>query len=300
TMNALWRRTLIATLSIGCTAIGAMAAEATCECQPTEGYLVTRLWDIVSINWTDQDVIDEFNDGFAPKVTHMDGFYRYTAAKTGNSSTVFFMNIFDTEEHARAAQEGARAFVAEGALEGNISPNQFTEDKIISSFNSEECVKSDSTGLYLATRFNEAPPRLFLPGNLTSDLEDANEKLESISGYRSFVASESADGEQSFFFNVYETPDGARESNDFILEANANDGDVQVKIHPTMGRIAFDYICAAFNAPDAPDVADLAGNATVVDPPNETASGEVDSSASENGVCSALYVALAALYFVLE
>jgi hypothetical protein len=105
-----------------------------CKCQPTTGFLVTRLWDI-SGNFTAQDVIDEFNEGFAPIVTHIDGFYRYTAAETGNSSTVLFMNIFDTKDSAHVAQEAAKIFAQEGSLNGVISPNIFTEDEIIAFFN---------------------------------------------------------------------------------------------------------------------------------------------------------------------
>ena len=64
-------------------------ASSTCgDCQPSDGYLVTRLWNIMP-GTTAQEVIDEFNSGFAPVVTKMDGFYRYTAALTGNSTTVF-------------------------------------------------------------------------------------------------------------------------------------------------------------------------------------------------------------------
>ena len=70
----------------------------------------------------------------------MDGFYRYTAAETGNSSTVLFMNIFDTKDSAHVAQEAAKIFAQEGSLNGVISPNIFTEDEIIAYFNSEECV----------------------------------------------------------------------------------------------------------------------------------------------------------------
>ena len=50
-------------------------ASSTCgDCQPSTGYLVTRLWNIMP-GTTDQEVIDEFNKGFAPVVTKMDGFY---------------------------------------------------------------------------------------------------------------------------------------------------------------------------------------------------------------------------------
>ena len=69
---------------------------ATCECQPlgppgaVDSHLGTYLWTIVSTEWSDQDVIQEFQQGFAPIVTALPGFQRYTAATTGNTTTVFF------------------------------------------------------------------------------------------------------------------------------------------------------------------------------------------------------------------
>ena len=62
------------------------AAAAACECQPIgpPSFIVTRLWNVnPSSNFTDQDVIAEFDNGFAPVVTHMPGFQRYTASTTG-------------------------------------------------------------------------------------------------------------------------------------------------------------------------------------------------------------------------
>ena len=214
----------------------------------------------------------------------MDGFYRYTAATTGNASTVFFMNIFDTQEHAKAAQEAAKEFVDEGRLTGNISPNQFTEDEIIAYFNSEECVKTDSNGLYLATRLNAQPPNLYSPGNLTQDMQTANEQFEEINGYRSFVGSQGIDSPESFFFNIYDTEDGAQASNDFLLKANADDNNVQGEIYPTVGQIKFDYLCAAGNAPAAEGT-----------PKDNDGGGGSSSSALAKSIGGALFVVVSAM-----
>ncbi|KAL7434210.1 hypothetical protein ACHAXM_003932 [Skeletonema potamos] len=265
-----------------------MVGASTCgDCQPSSGYLVTRLWNIVG-NLTDQDVIDEFHSGFAPEVTKMDGFYRYTAAKTGNESTVFFMNIFDTADHAHSAQEAAKKFVEEGSLNGNISPNIFTEDEIIAYYNSEECVKTDSNGHFLATRFNaQDNPSLFSSGNVTSDMNEANDSFKAISGYLSFVASQSVDATTSFFFNIYETAAGAQAANDEILTMNAEENYVMGNITPTMGEIEFDYLCSVGNFPDSKTDETPTADAKVM--------GGVSSSAFTHRLYGSVYAAVVAM-----
>ena len=226
------------------------ASSSTCgECQPNTGYLVTRLWNIMP-GTTDQEVIDEFNSGFAPKVTRMDGFYRYTAALTGNSSTVFFMNIFDTIDHAHDAQEAAKLFVDEGSLNGKIYPNSFTEDAILAQFSSLECVTSGAVGEYLATRLNEHAAQTLYDGGMDSWIQ-GNNFFKNIPGYRLFLGSIANDNSSSFFLNIYETFLGAQEANDLILEQNAKQNNTMGAIEPvTNGEIMFDYLCAAGNAPE--------------------------------------------------
>jgi hypothetical protein len=120
--------------------IGMMVVKGECECKDVgESYLVTRLWDIVSPNWDDQKVIAEFNEGFAPSVTQMTGFQEYLSSTTGVPDTVFFMNIFESKETAKTAQDGAKAFVKNGVLNGTISPNQFTESDFAFYFSTQEC-----------------------------------------------------------------------------------------------------------------------------------------------------------------
>ena len=54
----------------------ASASESCGPCLPTgppyeDTYLVNRLWSIQSSSWSDLDVIEEFDKGFAPIVTNM-------------------------------------------------------------------------------------------------------------------------------------------------------------------------------------------------------------------------------------
>ena len=116
-------------------------------CQPTDGYLATQYWNIISKNWTDLDVIAEF-ERFGPQITQMEGFRRYTAAtETGNASTVFVMSVFDTMEHSIVAQDAAKQFVDMRNLNGILSPNRFSQDDIVAYYNIKDCVSTSSVGL---------------------------------------------------------------------------------------------------------------------------------------------------------
>ena len=245
----MWYITTLLLSLIGTGALASDEPEPTCTCQPTDGYLVTRLWNIVDGDITDQDVIDEFNEGFAPLVTHMDGFQRYTAAKTGNSSTVFFMNAFDTKELAHDAQEAAKEFVNDNdRLNGAITPNQFTEDVIVSYFNAKDCVTTDSAGLFMSTRLYDLPQEVTLDAMVESTSATAVD-MKAIDGFVSFASTLQPTNTQGFYFNIYETMEGAVASNNAGTTKADEDPNV-VLIEETAGQIAFDYVCAGGKLPD--------------------------------------------------
>ena len=244
---------MLSLLVLSLLAVGPAAANE-CECQPTEGYLVTRLWNIVDSNFTDLDVIEVINTGCVPLLTHMDGFQRYIAATTGNSSTVFFMNQFDTAEHAKAAQECAKDFVKNSILDGVITPNQFTEDQLVFHFDSSDCVTSDSTNLFLDTRLynllnDVTPESMYQTGqNLY------NESFSNIDGFVSYSGALSTPNyEQVFVYNIFETQESATEGNSAGTSNAANTTNNYVPTNElvvtTSGSIVFDYLCAAGNSP---------------------------------------------------
>ena len=130
-------------------------------------YLVNRLWSIQSSSWSDLDVIEEFNKGFAPIVTNMKGFIQYTAAQNNyNSSTVYFSNVFESQELAHEAQLAAQEFVADGALKDVIVPYYFTESKIAFDIATDECVDTSHSGMYLNTRLYKV---ISINGELCAD-----------------------------------------------------------------------------------------------------------------------------------
>ena len=136
---------------------------ATCACQPlgppgaVDSHLGTYLWTIVSTEeWSEQDVIQEFQQGFAPIVTALPGFQRYTAATTGNTATVFFMTAFETAEQVTAAHEAVEVFVATNKeLKAAIAPLHVTQDHVVTGFPAGACITDGSVGKFLATRLYE-------------------------------------------------------------------------------------------------------------------------------------------------
>jgi hypothetical protein len=76
---------------------------------------------------------------------------------------------------------------------------------------------------------------------------DANEMFANISGYHSFLVSVGIN--QSFYFNEYDTEEGALDANAKIMILNAQENNVMGRIYPTAGEIEFDYLCAAGNVP---------------------------------------------------
>ena len=241
----------------------AAASEPTCECQPlgppgAPSFLVTRLWNIVDAGWTDQDVIDDFDAGFAPTVVALPGFQRYTAATTGDDRTVFFMNAFDSKDRAAAAQEAAKEFVSAGRLNSAIEPNHFTQEAVIAGFSSEDCPKESMEGMHLSTRayYFDDPASVNLTALIQSYTDFHEQVMSNIEGWKAYVGSTAApEAKDDFAFNIFDSEEAAKESNEFAAAATETQDfgyPPTELIAKTEGVIAFDYLCAAGNAPIFP------------------------------------------------
>jgi len=265
--------------------------EPTCDCQPlgppdAESFVVTRLWDISpSSGFNDQDVIDEFNKGFAPIVTALPGFQRYTASYTGNASTVFFMNAFDTQELAHAAQEAAKDFVANGVLKNVITPNTFTEDEVIIGFG-DECITESSQGHYLSTRVFEHEEGYVRPDNEIEIFTDIADIVRTVEGNIMYAVSTTSLGESpqtDFRWDIYETQEGSDKISSIMtpLAANGTFGDINALkklVAVTEGEIAFDYLCASpANLPVAESGEDVSVNEKTPLPEEVTTSNVASS-----------------------
>lgn len=255
----------LASSSLLALAAAASSSDPTCECQPFPpkhtSYQVTRLWNIIDPSMTDQDVIDEFNEGFAPIVTHMEGFQRYTASSTGNSTTVFFLNEFATKEEAHVAQVAAKEFVANGRLNGKISPNIFTEAKGLAVFPLEGCIKDSSKGQFLAVRFyHYLDPTSVNTTTLYPLLKEFYDKsLRDKDGFVTYYSALNPpnDGNDGISWDIFESEEAAIASNEAATTYAAYTPDFDAwppmeTVTSIEGSIAFDYTCAAGNLPEKP------------------------------------------------
>ena len=241
-----------------CSGIGDLRCGQTCECQPlgppgaVDSYLGTYLWTIVSTDeWSEQDVLDEFQQGLAPIVTALPGFQRYTAATTGNTTTVFFMTAFATAEQTTAAHAAVDLFVdTNQELKAAIQPWHFTQDHVVTGFPAgASCITAGSVGKFLATRLYEWTT----PKNLTDDLivsgTHFNEEIKDLDGYITYVGTLSVpDYRYTFVYNMYETEAVSIQANT-MGQTNAHTNTVEVPpntlLVSTQGEIQFDYLCAA-------------------------------------------------------
>ena len=234
-----------------------LSITSACDCQPlgppnATSHIVTRLWNInPSSNLTDQDVINEFDEGFAPIVTRMQGFQRYTSSSTGNASTVFFMNAFDTREHAGAAQAAAKDFVVNGVLKDVITPNTFTEDEVVISFANDECITESSVGKFLKTRVFQYDGDYIRPDDELEVFASINNIASTTEGYEMLAMTRSEEDERpiiDFRYDIYDTKEGATAIHNIMapLVANNTFGAVtsfeNLRVY-TEGAIAFDYMC---------------------------------------------------------
>jgi len=238
--------------------ITASASGESCGlCLPTgppyeDTFLITRLWSIQSSSWSDLDVIEEFNEGFAPIVTNMPGFIQYTAAVNNyNSSTVYFSNVFESQELAHNAQLAAQEFVANGALKDVIVPYYFTESTVAFDIAADECVNTSHSGMYLNTRLYKV---ISVNNELTADaLRNDTAPLASAfakqPGFVNYVGTITEDKEYLFFSNVFDDLSSAQTANNMgVSSANNTDEGDSALLAATEGKIIFDYICTEGDA----------------------------------------------------
>lgn len=244
---------------------GAQAAEGakTCDCKDlSQSFVVTRLWNIIDPDWTDQMVIDEFDRGFAPEVTHLEGFQEYVSAFTNVTDTVFFMNVFESQELAKAAQEGAKLFVQRGVLNGKITPNQFTENELSFFKSSEDCVTETYAEKFIGTHIFTLTDAAITGGLALDEVvnqveEEFADDVIAMDGFLEYGGSIVTGTDLVFFFLVFDSLDGVSMANDNML-AFVSNSTLDSMIEPvaiTAGAVDFDYTCAAGNIP-APFEAD--------------------------------------------
>jgi len=105
--------------------------ESNIWCDWLGDFIVTRLWNLTAnATYTSQNVVDEFEDNFAPEVTKMPGFRAYLGLPLKTLEFSFFFNVFSSAATAAVAQLAAANFVKNGVLHDQIVPVLFTEGQI--------------------------------------------------------------------------------------------------------------------------------------------------------------------------
>lgn len=226
------------------------------ECMPIgapydDSYLVTRLWSIIGDNITDLEIISEFERGFAPIVTSLPGFIQYSAAQNANNaSTVYFQNVFSTQEQAHEAQMLAVDFVAKSTLlNGTIEPYYFSEGTVAFDVASVTCVNTSTANKYLSTRlYKVLKSNIGLtPENLQKDTAALASRYQNKPGFLHYVGAiiqDEEDGDSLFFSNTFDNEESSKLANDFGTSAanSTQSGDSSLLVS-TEGKIIFDYIC---------------------------------------------------------
>lgn len=197
------------------------------------------------------EIIREFERGFAPVVTSLPGFIQYSAAQNANNaSTVYFQNVFSTQEQAHEAQMQAQKFVSKNALlNGTIEPYYFSEGTVAFDIASEACVNTSMANKYLSTRlYKVLKSNIGLtPENMQKDTAALASRYQSKPGFLHYVGAiiqDEEDGDYLFFSNTYDNEESSKVANNLgTSAANSTQSGDSLLLVSTEGKIIFDYIC---------------------------------------------------------
>lgn len=81
--------------------------------------------------YTPDDVIATFLRGFAPIARNLTGFEEYMAVRPETNVHSLFINVYNTSDQAKNAQERAASFVANGTLAEQIIKDLFMEGEVV-------------------------------------------------------------------------------------------------------------------------------------------------------------------------
>jgi len=218
--------------------------------------LITRLWVLQpAANFTTDQVATTFQTGFGPQAVAMPGFDVYVGSVV-NTTNNFFFNIFDNETEAVNAQAAAKAFVANGVLNVQISKVLFSEGGIAFYLTADSgCLTTDLTGMHLATRLWQLTP--------TSDLNQFDVAYAFMNGFGPVISAQAGfrvycgmivndgTGQYIFFFNVFDTAAQAATANalaaGFVANSTVLLGNIQ-KVAFVEASISFELMPTALMA----------------------------------------------------
>ena len=241
--------------------------QATCgKCLPlppaSKSFQTIRIYNITDPNWTAEQAMEEAAKTTALTLAKMPGFQRYTAAATGNSQLVLFMNQFASEEEAQAAQDatsdpsssthvnnannGKLELFVSAVTEGYAS---FPEGKC---FTESQVGKTLTSGLYTY----QDPASVDIAEQFTLEQDWYNELYSQTPGFiMNYVSANVPAGSDKSVWKIMESE--ADEAAYQALKAEKGyewTGAANDKVISTIGTIGIDVLCSGAHLTDATDV----------------------------------------------
>jgi hypothetical protein len=242
------------------------AEEATCDkClslpPDSKSFQTIRYYNITDPNWTAEQAMEEAAKTTALQLAKMPGFQRYTAATTGDSQLVLFMNQFASAEQAKAAQDAAAnnpdpswANANDGKLELFIS----TVTEGFAAFPQDSCFTESQVGKLLVTHlYTYQDPASVDPTTLFPLQQDYyNMMYKNAPGFvMSYSSTNAPQGDDKSQWRIMESEADEAAYQELKAESNyAWTGPAEDEVISTAGIIGIDILCAEHHLTDATDV----------------------------------------------
>ena len=236
--------------------------QATCgACLPmppvSKSFQTLRIYNITDPNWTAEQAMEEAANTIALTLAKMPGFQRYTAAATGDSRNVLYMNQFDTKEEAQAAQDAtsdpSNSAHVHNANEGKLELFVSAVTEGYASFPQGSCFTESQVGKTLTSGLYtyQDPASVDIAEEFTLEQDWYNELYSQTPGFvMTYVSTNAPAGSDKSVWKIMESE--ADEAAYQALKAEANyqwTGPPSDLVISTVGTIGLDVLCS-----DATDV----------------------------------------------
>jgi hypothetical protein len=231
--------------------------QATCgTCLPlppaSKSFQTLRIYNITDPNWTAEQAMEASAKTTALTLAKMPGFQRYTAAATGNSQLVLYMNQFASEEEAQAAQDAtsntSSSEHVHNANDGKLELFVSAVTEGYAAFPQDSCFTESQVGKFLFTNlYKFQDPASVDPTTLFSLRENEYNVLDSQApGFIMNYASTNAPGSSdNSYWRIMESEADEEAFQELKAESNfAWTGPADDNVITTAGTIGIDVLCS--------------------------------------------------------
>jgi len=247
------------------TAQAQAAEEGTCgTCLPlppaSKSFQTLRIYNITDPNWTAEQAIEESAKTTGPQLAKMSGFQRYTAATTGDSGLVLYMNQFASKEQAQAAHDDMVNNVGKWSNANNDKLEVFASavTEGYAAFPQDSCFTESQVGKTLTSGLYkyQDPASVDINEQYTLEQDWYNELYSQIPGFiMSYVSTNAPAGDDKSVWKILESAadeeayQALKTEKGYEWTGPAND-----KVITTIGTIKLDVLCTDSTTDDAADV----------------------------------------------